>query len=219
MSKYEEIKKIFEENRDSEKAESMSKYMRNQFKFYGLQTPKRRKLYKDLIKEEKKTGKIDWDFLDKCYNDEHREFQYLVCDYLKAMTNFLTYEDIPKIREYVKTKEWWDTIDSLDKVIGEIGLEDKRVNDLMLKWSQDDDFWIRRISIDHQLGRKEKTDCELLEAILINNFGSDEFFINKSIGWALRDYSKTNPDWVKNFIDKNKSQMNKLSIKEASKYI
>lgn len=219
MSKYEEIKKIFEENRDSEKAESMSKYMRNQFKFYGLQTPKRRKLYKDLIKEEKKTGKIDWDFLDKCYNDEHREFQYLVCDYLKAMANFLTYEDIPKIREYVKTKEWWDTIDSLDKVIGEIGLEDKRVNELMLKWSQDDDFWIRRISIDHQLGRKEKTDCELLEAILINNFGSDEFFINKSIGWALRDYSKTNPDWVKNFIDKNKSQMNKLSIKEASKYI
>lgn len=219
MSKYEEIKKIFEENRDSKKAKSMSKYMRNQFKFYGLQTPKRRKLYKDLIKEEKKTGKIDWDFLDKCYNDEHREFQYLVCDYLKAMTNFLTYEDIPKIREYVKTKEWWDTIDSLDKVIGEIGLEDKRVNDLMLKWSQDDDFWIRRISIDHQLGRKEKTDCELLEVILINNFGSDEFFINKSIGWALRDYSKTNPDWVKNFIDKNKSQMNKLSIKEASKYI
>lgn len=219
MSKYEEIKKVFKENRDSEKAESMSKYMRNQFKFYGLQTPKRRKLYKDLIKEEKKTGKIDWDFLDKCYNDEHREFQYLVCDYLKAMTNFLTYEDIPKIREYVKTKEWWDTIDSLDKVIGEIGLEDKRVNDLMLKWSQDDDFWIRRIAIDHQLGRKEKTDCELLEAILINNFGSDEFFINKSIGWALRDYSKTNPDWVKNFIDKNKSQMNKLSIKEASKYI
>ena len=53
----------------------------------------------------------------------------------------------------------------------------------------------------------------------MNNFGSDEFFINKAIGWALRDYSKTNPDWVRAFIDKYKDQMDKLSIKEASKYI
>ena len=89
----------------------------------------------------------------------------------------------------------------------------------MLEWSKDKDFWIRRIAIDHQLGRKEKTNTELLEKIIINNFGSDEFFINKAIGWALRDYSKTNPEWVKDFINKYKSKMDKLSIKEASKYI
>ena len=67
--------------------------------------------------------------------------------------------------------------------------------------------------------RKEKTNTELLEKILINNFGSDEFFINKAIGWALRDYSKTNPEWVKAFIEKYKGQMHGLSIQEASKYI
>ena len=135
------------------------------------------------------------------------------------MNKFLTYEDIPKIQKYIKTKQWWDTIDFLDRVIGEIGLRDKRVDDLMLEWSKDDDFWVRRIAIDHQLCRKEKTNTELLEKIIVNNFGSDEFFINKAIGWALRDYSKTNPLWVKEFISKYQDKMNNLSIKEASKYI
>ena len=70
----------------------------------------------------------------------------------------------------------------------------------MLEWSLDEDFWLRRIAIDHQLGRKEKTNTALLEKILVNNLGSREFFINKAIGWSLRDYSKTDPEWVRDFI-------------------
>lgn len=219
MDKYTEMKKLFESEEDQEKAIQMAKYMRNKFSFYGLPTPKRRALYKELLKKEKKAKQVDWDFLNQCYEDEHREFQYLVYDYLLAMKKFLTYEDIPKIKKYIKTKQWWDTIDFFDKVIGEIGLTDHRVDELMLKWSEDKDFWIRRIAIDHQLGRKEKTNPDLLEQILIHNFGSDEFFIDKAIGWALRDYSKTNPEWVKAFIDKYKDKMSNLSIKEARKYI
>ncbi len=219
MDKYLEIKKLFEQNEDKENAIAMAKYMRNLFEFYGLATPKRKKLYKDFLKEEKKNKKVDWNFLDKCYLDSHREFQYLVSDYLITMNDYLTYDDIPKIKKYVKTKQWWDTIDFLDRVIGEIGLKDNRVNDLMLEWSCDNDFWVRRIAIDHQLCRKEKTNTELLEKILVNNFGSDEFFINKAIGWALRDYSKTNPLWVREFLSKYKDKMSNLSIKEASKFI
>lgn len=219
MKKYLEIKKQFEQNEDKEKATAMAKYMRNLFEFYGIPTPRRKEIYKEFLKEEKKTKKVDWDFLDKCYEDKHREFQYLVSDYLIMMNKFLTYEDVPKIKKYIKQKQWWDTIDFLDRVIGEIGLRDNRVNEVMLTWSKDGDFWIRRVAIDHQLCRKEKTNTDLLEKILINNFGSDEFFINKAIGWALRDYSKTNPTWVKEFINKYKDKMNSLSIKEGSKYI
>lgn len=219
MDKYLEIKKLFEQQENKEKAIEMSKYMRNLFDFYGIQTPKRKSIYKDFLKKEKKSKQIDWNFLDKCYQDEHREFQYLVYDYLIALNEFLTYNDIPKVEKYIKNKQWWDTIDFFDQVIGKIGLKDNKIDDLMLEWSKDNDFWIRRIAIDHQLGRKEKTNTELLEKILINNFGSDEFFINKAIGWALRDYSKTNPEWVKNFINKYESKMDRLSIKEASKYI
>ena len=219
MDKYLEIKKLFEQNEDKENAIAMAKYMRNLFEFYGLATPKRKKLYKDFLKAEKKNKKVDWEFLDKCYLDSHREFQYLVSDYLITMNDYLTYDDIPKIKKYIKTKQWWDTIDFLDRVIGEIGLKDNRVDDLMLEWSCDNDFWVRRIAIGHQLCRKEKTNTELLEKILVNNFGRDEFFINKAIGWALRDYSKTNPLWVREFINKYKDKMSNLSIKEASKYI
>lgn len=219
MDKYLKIKKLFESREDKENAIAMSKYMRNLFDFYGLPTPKRKDVYNDFIKSEKKLKKIDWEFLDKCYEDNHREFQYLVYDYLIAMNKYLIYDDISKIKKYIKTKQWWDTIDFLDKVIGEIGLRDNRVDDLMIEWSKDEDFWVRRIAIDHQLCRKEKTNTELLEKIIVNNFGSDEFFINKAIGWALRDYSKTDPKWVKDFVEKYEDKMDKLSIKEASKYI
>ena len=219
MDKYFDIKKRFEEKEDKENAAQMAKYMRNQFVFYGLPTPKRKAVYKDFLKEEKKSGQIDWAFLDRCYEDEHREFQYLVCDYLTVMDNFLAYDDIPRIKAYIKCKSWWDTTDSLDRVIGQIGLRDSRVDALMLEWSLDDDFWVRRVAIDHQLCRKEKTNTELLEKILVNNFGSDEFFMNTAIGWSLRDYSKTNPEWVRAFVEKHADRMSKLSVKEAGKYI
>ena len=103
--------------------------------------------------------------------------------------------------------------------IGALALKDSNVNKILLEWSLDENIWLRRIAIDHQLLRKEKTNTELLEKILKNNLGQAEFFINKAIGWALRDYSKTNSEWVKNFIEKNRENIVKLSIKEASKYL
>ena len=219
MEKYLKVKAEFEAKKDPEKAKEMAKYMRNLFDFYGIQTPKRKELYKEFLKEEKKNKQVDWQFLDKCYEDNHREFQYLAFDYLLALNKFLSYEDIPKIRTYIQTKSWWDTIDFLHKVIGDIGLRDPRVDELMLDWSKDEDFWVRRVAIDHQLGRKEKMKPELLEEIIVNNLGSSEFFINKAIGWSLRDYSKTNPEWVRSFVDRHRGNMDKLSIREASKYI
>ena len=219
MEKYFEIKKAFEENRDSENAIAMSKYMRDMFKYYGIPTPLRKSIYKELLKKEKASLIIDWELLDICYEDEYREFQYFVMDYLSLVQKRLTYDDIPKIRRYIKTKQWWDTIDGFDRIIGNIAFSDSRINDLMLEWSKEDDIWVRRIAIDHQLSRKDKTDADLLGKIIINNLESKEFFINKAIGWSLRDYSKTNPDWVRDFIIKHKDKMDKLSIKEASKYI
>ncbi len=219
MTNYLQIKKLFEEHSNQEKAVQMAKYMRNQFVFYGLQTPERKALYKDFLRAEKRNGTINWNFLNQCYQDEHREFQYLVTDYLITMANDLTYDDVPKIFNYIKMKQWWDTIDKFDRIVGNIGLSDDRIDTLMLQWSKDTDFWVRRIAIDHQLTRKEKTNTELLEQIIINNFGNDEFFINKAIGWSLRDYSKTDPTWVRDFLAKYQERMHTLSIKEASKYL
>ena len=135
---------MFESKEDKENAIAMSKYMRNMFDFYGLPTPKRKEVYNDFIKTEKKSKTIDWEFLNKCYEDSHREFQYLVYDYLLAMKQYVSYDDIPKIKEYIVNKSWWDTIEFLCKVIGDIETRDLRVKDLMLEWSKDDNILIFR---------------------------------------------------------------------------
>jgi len=83
----------------------------------------------------------------------------------------------------------------------------------------DDNIWLRRVAIDHQLGFKEKTDTGLLAEIIKNNLNQKEFFINKAIGWSLRDFSKTNPDWVRTFIYAHKDDLSNLSIREGSKYV
>ena len=219
MEKYLEIKEAFEKNKNPQNAIVMSKYMKDLFKYYGIPTPVRKALYKELLNKEKLNKSIDWKLLNTCYKDEYREMQYFVIDYLSAMERKLTFDDVPKIKKYIKEKQWWDTIDGFDRIIGNIAFVDDRINDLMLEWSKDNDFWIKRIAIDHQLCRKEKTNVDLLGQIIVNNFGSKEFFVNKAIGWSLRDYSKTDPNWVRNFIDKYRDKMDKLSVKEASKYI
>ncbi|WP_295069442.1 DNA alkylation repair protein [Ruminococcus sp.] len=219
MSKFNLVKEVFENAQNPENAAAMSEYMKNKFDFYGIPSPERKELYKDLLKSEKASKDIDWDFLDKCHEDDHREMQYLVYDYLLAMKKYLSFEDIDKIKRFIITKSWWDTIDFLCKVIGDIGLRDERVSELMIKWSVSDSIWLKRTAILHQLAYKGKTDTELLKKIICNCLGTDEFFINKAIGWALREYSKAAPEWVGNFISKYKDELSDLSIKEASKYI
>ena len=217
-----DFNKLYEEmiqHKNEEQAQKMSKYMLNKFEYIGIKTPERRKIFKNFFKEYKNEEKIDWEFVNKCWENKYREFQYVAADYLKNMKDKLTIDDIPKLKQLILKKSWWDTIDNLDMTIGALALKDSNVNKILLEWSLDENIWLRRIAIDHQLLRKEKTNTELLEKILKNNLGQAEFFINKAIGWALRDYSKTNPEWVKNFIEKNKEKMAKLSIKEASKYL
>ena len=217
-----DFNKLYEEmiqHKNEEQAQKMSKYMLNKFEYIGIKTPERRKIFKNSFKEYKNKEKIDWEFVNKCWENKYREFQYIAADYLKNMKDKLTIDDIPKFKQLILKKSWWDTIDNLDMTIGALALKDSNVNKILLEWSLDENIWLRRIAIDHQLLRKEKTDTELLEKILKNNLGQAEFFINKAIGWALRDYSKTNPNWVKNFIEKNREKMAKLSIREASKYL
>jgi len=217
-----DFNKLYEEmiqHKNEEQARQMSKYMLNKFEYIGIKTPERRKIFKNFFKEYKNEEKIDWEFINKCWENKYREFQYVAADYLKNMKDKLTIDDIPKLKQFILKKSWWDTIDNLDMTIGALALKDSNVNKILLEWSLDENIWLRRIAVDHQLLRKEKTNTELLEKILKNNLEQAEFFINKAIGWALRDYSKTNPKWVKNFIEKNKEKMAKLSIKEASKYL
>ena len=208
-----------EENRNELLAESMSKYMQDKFRFLGVRGATRTEIYKKYFPDTRKTKIIDWDFIESCWNKEEREFQYVVVYYLKAMQKFLKREDISRLKYLIVTKSWWDTIDLLAKVVGSLIIRIEGYDQIMLEWSKDSNIWLRRVAILYQLSLKDKVDKQVLDKILVNNLGDSEFFINKAVGWALRDYSKYNPEWVREFIKKNKENMANLSIREASKYI
>lgn len=199
--------------------DGMEAYMRNQFKFLGIKTPERRALSKEFIQDKKADKNIDWDFIFRAYGKEEREFKYLAIDYLKACQKNLQVEEIDYLKELVLLEPWWDTVDLLSKLIGSLLLKDGSLKEShILKWAQDESIWLRRVAILHQLGFKDKMDKDLLSQIIRVNLGSGEFFIDKAIGWILRDYSKTDPDFVIKFI-KSENRLANLSRNEGLKYL
>ena len=216
--KIEDLIPILEAATVPEKVPAMEAYMKNNFNFLGVQKPILKKIEREFFKPFIKDP-IDWAFVEECWQQPYREFQYVAMDYLDKKKKELRPEDFPKLKELAQTKSWWDSIDQLDRIIGEITFHYPQTKQVMLEWSKDQDFWLRRIAIDHQLMCKDLTDTDLLAEVICNNFGQTEFFINKAIGWSLRNYSKVNPDWVRAFIDQHASQMASLSIREASKYL
>lgn len=201
-----------------QKAHQMKAYMKNQFEFLGVPAPERRAVQKVFFKAEK-SKEIDWDFVEKCWASDFRELQYTACDYLKSKGEQLSVADLPKLKSLIERKSWWDSVDDLAHIVGELVFNFTDLEEVMIQWSVEENFWLRRVAIIHQLLRKEKTNLPLLEQILKNNFGEKEFFINKAIGWALRDLAKTNARWVKNFVENHRPLMANLSIREALKHL
>ncbi len=216
--KVEDVFQGLKEVANPEDAIHMKAYMKDQFEFLGVKTPIRRQISKIFFKKSHKST-IDWKFINQAWGNPYREMQYVVLDYLQLKQTSLASNDLTKVKKLAQTKPWWDTIDFLCRSVGYICLHYPETKKIVLDWSTDEDIWLRRLAIEHQLLQKEQTDVQLLEQILINNLNQTEFFINKAIGWALRDYSKTNPDWVREFIEKYKDRLSKLSIKEGSKYL
>lgn len=214
----EELVKELKAVSNPDDAVAMKAYMKNKFEFLGVKTPARRKLAKAFFKQQTDSV-IDWDFINESWSNPYRELQYAALDYLESRKKLLTPSDLPRLKKLAQTKSWWDTIDFLDRLVGSIIAQFPETKATILSWSCDEDIWLRRLAIDHQLLQKEKTDTELLEKILVNNLSQTEFLINKAIVWALRDYSKTNPNWVRDFIERHQTEMAALSIREGSKYL
>nr|WP_040310169.1 DNA alkylation repair protein [Bacteroides coprosuis] len=211
--------KQYQAVQDKERAAQMEKYMRNQFSFLGIATPERRKIAKPLFQEAKYHEVVDWCLIQKCWDCPYRELQYVACDYLHRVTPLLVSKDLESIEKLITTKSWWDSVDSLYIVIASMVQADPRLKKRMRAWSLDDNKWLRRAAIAYQLSLKEETDLELLSEVILNNTNHPDFFVQKAIGWILREYSKTDSDWVRSFINQHGDAMSKLSIREGSKYI
>lgn len=215
------LKKLYEQNANPAQAVPMKKYMRNQFEYLGIKSPQSAALMIDFIKE---NGLPPIAQLDEISRDlwslPQREFQYAATGLVRRLENQLEPGFITTIEYLLITKSWWDTVDSIAG--GTVGTHFKRFPDVckkyLKKWRKSDNFWLRRTTLLFQLGYKKETDFDLLCELIHENLGSDEFFINKAIGWALRQYAHTNPAPVKKFVNATK-KLHPLSRREALKNI
>ncbi|EMF0063302.1 DNA alkylation repair protein [Enterococcus hirae] len=207
---------VFQKN--EEKAHPMEMYMRNQFSFAGVPKPERWKLQQTLLRESKVLDVPDLFFLVFYYYEKkEREYQYLAIDLIQQNIKRLSLDELVELSVLVPEKAWWDTIDAWRKVYATwCKLHMEQLETVSLLFEKKEDFWLRRIAITLQLGFKEATNQLLLDRVITEDRSSKEFFIQKAIGWALRDYSKTNVSWVKEQLTKEWSA---LTRREASKYI
>jgi 3-methyladenine DNA glycosylase AlkD len=221
MSFINELETAFKENSHPDNAAAMAKYMRNHFSFFGIKTEDRRHIFKTIWKENqeefsKKTREIALQLFAK----GQRELQYCAIEILiKQLKENYEKEDIQLIEKLITTNSWWDSVDTIAKnILGqyllEYPLETKKV---ITRFSNSDNMWLNRSAILFQLGYKQKTNFDLLQFECEKHKNSDEFFIQKAIGWALREYAKTNSEAVKNFV--GNTNLKNLSKKEALKNI
>lgn len=216
-----QIKTLFEKNADPSQAPVMKKYLRDQFEHLGIKTPQRAALQKEFYAEHglPKVAELD-SILRDLWSLPEREFQYAGVGLLGRLSDQIPPEFIDTIEYLIVTKSWWDTVDSL--AAGTVDTHFKRYpairKKVLTRWRKSENFWLRRTCILFQLDYKQETDFDLLCDIIRENLGSGEFFINKAIGWALRQYARTDSKAVKKFVKETKD-LNPLSRREAMKHL
>lgn len=127
---------------------------------------------------------------------------------------------LPLYEEFIRSGAWWDFVDgTAGRLCGLLQANRAEMTPVLLGWSTDPDFWIRRAAILSQLKAKAETDPALLTRIVEANLADREFFIRKAIGWALREYGKTDPEWVAGFVAVHAATMSPLSRKEAVRHL
>lgn len=217
----ESLHNAFRENKNTENAFSMAKYMRNQFAFFGIKTKDRREILKRIWKENQiEVAKNPREIALALFKLPEREFHYCAIEILiKQLKNKYQKKDIQLIEILITTHSWWDSVDTISKyILGEYVLEHpSETNENIERFSNSENMWLNRSAILFQLGYKQKTNFDLLKSECEKHKNSNEFFIKKAIGWALREYAKTNPEVVINYL--NHTNLKKLSQKEAKKHI
>jgi 3-methyladenine DNA glycosylase AlkD len=215
------LKTFFEPHADPAKAVPMKKYMREQFEYLGIKSPQMAALQKEFIAAH---GLPPLEELDVIVRDlwklPQREFQYLALGLIGKFEKKVDEDFITTLEYLITTKSWWDTVDTIaGHPVGMMFKRFPKVKAKYLKtWRTSDNFWLRRTTLLFQLGYKEETNFELLCELVKENLGSDEFFINKAIGWALRQYAHTKPEVVRKFVKATK-ELHPLSRREALKNI
>ncbi len=206
---------------DPSRALEMAAYMKNRFVFLGVSAPDRRAIQNEWMK--KYSSELQSNFRTivlELYEQDYRELHQAGIDvFIKFSKGKMLENDSELIRHLLVTHSWWDSVDTVSKWIlgGFLKQFPTKIQEVVEAHSTDENMWLNRSAILFQLGYKEKTNFELLKALCIQHKHSNEFFIQKAIGWALREYSKVDGQAVLNFV--NSANLKPLSQREAIRLI
>ena len=211
-----------EQIKDSHRAVVMKQYMRNQFEFLGVMSIPRKEVFRDWKLELSKQLNYEqrWELIYELWERDEREYQYIAMDWLNSWKIIDIHEnDDEHLKFLISNKSWWDTVDLLSSnILGKYGQKfPQKMLEVIEEWSDENSFWLHRATIIFQLRYKSQTDLKTLSS-QINRFkGNKEFFIQKAIGWSLREYAKTDSSWVMDFVKIN--ELIGLAKREALKHV
>lgn len=205
---------------DPERRPAMEAYMRDQFVMLGVSSPARREAQKPFLAAARKaTGEQVMQAAELLWAQPEREFQYVAADLLKRSGKRLGPEHLDRLKGLVQAKSWWDTVDTLaSNPVGTV-VQRHDLQSVMDVWIDDPDLWVARTAILHQLKYRDATDEARLFRYCERQAAHTDFFIRKAIGWALRQYGKTEPDAVRAFVAAHEHELSGLSKREALKGI
>lgn len=215
------VETAFRAHADPGAAPAMAAYMRDGFPFLGIKSPERRRLTSEVLEGLARPSQADLRGLATAmWELPEREFQYFAVDVLARWVRVCRPGFLRTVRRLVTTKPWWDTIDALAaNVVGPlVVIHPDLVHELNI-WVATHRIWLARTAILHQLRYKEATDAQRLFRYCLSRAGDDEFFIRKAIGWALREYSKTDAAAVRTFVADHADELSALSQREALKWL
>ena len=206
---------------DPVRAATLRAYMKDVAPFLGIPTPERRVLSRSVLAGLPRPDEADCTAIAlRCWALPQREYHYFAVDYLRRYARRCSSAFLPVVRRLVTTVSWWDTVDLLAvRVVGPLVAADPRLTAEMDAWITDDDLWVARTALLHQLGYKDRTDADRLFDHCLRQSGHPDFFVRKAIGWSLREYARTDPEAVRDFVDGARDRLSPLSVREALRNI
>ena len=209
-----------ERQRNPTIALGMAAYLKNRFVCYGIKSPVRNAIQKAWFESLKRANLDRWDIVMNLYNLDQREYHYVAIDYLnKTPKKEIQKDDYKALEELLTTHSWWDSVDSIaSNYVGKYFQKfPEMIPEVIGRWKKSNNMWLNRTCLIFQLKYGADTNFDLLKKLIRMYQKNPEFFIQKAIGWSLRQYSKFNPEAVQAFIVE--IELKGLAFREASKYL
>lgn len=219
---FEEIRDLLSDARNPARAAWSEAYMKGHFRYFGMPTEERRAVQKHLLtalntltdREER------WQLIRKLWEGEEREFQYVAIDWLNSWPKkWLHASDGAELEYLISTKSWWDSVDAIaTNYLHKWELQfPKEGRTLFEQWRYSGNIWLQRSCLIYQLKRKNAVNTAYLESLIAQLLPQKEFFIQKAIGWSLRQLSKYEPETVRHILENH--PVKGLALREAKKYL